>query len=76
MNEMREKFRSIMETNKPKRMDLCRYVKKFCNGSWKEFEERSKDFPYLFEQLAFTDESTWYDELENIFIESVYSIGD
>lgn len=63
-------------TANSKRMNLCEYIKQYCNNKWKVFEKRSKAFPKYFEQRAYTDETIWIDSENNIIITDIDYIGD
>lgn len=59
-----------------KTIELNRYIKEYCNNKYSVFVDKSKDFPRKFEQRAYTDETEWYDEKNNLIIYSSVYIGD
>lgn len=59
-----------------KTMNICKYIKLYCDNKWSIWEEKSKTFPKKFECGPYTDDNYWYDEKNQIIIKDSYYICD
>lgn len=57
-------------------MKQSEYIKKYCDNKYKVWLEKSKNFPFTLQQVAYYDIITYIDEENGIEIEDRFYIGD
>lgn len=57
-------------------MEQDEYIKKYCDNKYKVWLEKSKNFPFTLQQVAYYDITTYIDEENGIEIEHRFYIGD
>ena len=63
-----------MDRTNYKEMTIGKYLKLYCGNKWSIF--KAKNLEHKFEQTAYYDLNTYYDDENQIVIEDSFYIGD